>query len=222
MSDGNQAVIDAFLTEATRRLNCKATKDQLVQIADAIKTHGNHFSIWQSAVEEAHVTKTRNNRQKGDLSQAISRYLDLCDKHIRYECPKCEGSGFLSVILIHGIYHTKDKTYIYDPYKVKQTFLIKMAEAGIPFEPEWTFVPCRCKNGDKKNKRHDQAWLSDRNRREAYDRCFVKGSDDAAEYWADAHRDAIYRLKQGEPFRVIHWQETETFKQLFGDKEKVS
>jgi hypothetical protein len=195
-------VLNEFLTKAKRKIKCIPSEAEKEDLKDVIRIEGAHPAIWDTACEQIEVNLNRNSKlSKEKLQNVIIAYRDLCDRNVLADCPYCQKSGYLSVILLR----CGRKVYVYDPDNMNtKANLMNHYMAGKPITGEWSFQPCTCKNGDKRNKKSSQYWNTDNNRRLCRDRCF---RGEQAEFYLNEHLNMINAIASGRTYTMKNPEE---------------
>lgn len=167
--------LKALCDKITVKLGIKIQKVELNDITMEIKHFGHHVDLWDEALIKIKDSEKYANRRPS-VTSLLAVYKDLCDKHVTTECLFCRSTGYLEVITLSGLYKGQKKTWIFNPdTKANQgniKWLKQRAESGQRFIAENKVLPCVCENGEKRNQRGSQEWLTKEQRARARDRAF--------------------------------------------------
>lgn len=169
--------IEALLQTTSTALGINVNQVDAANVAEVLKIRGMHKRHWNAAIDKTAYEMQPPRRLRASVQKVLDIYEDLCDKHVKVDCPFCIQSGFVDIVIIEGKHQGREKTFIFDHTdqgKHKHVaFCKKKALEGSPFIPRQMYVPCTCENGDLKNIRmKEYDWLKPSARQWAVDRRF--------------------------------------------------
>ncbi len=198
-----QKAVNAFVI-AAKRINYNPKDEEKKDILAAIMAAGKNFPAWEASIEKHRDSMQKSNRKFANIHEIIDHYRDICESTSRVECEKCKKSGWVSVILLFGKFEDYLRVYVYDPNRLNREKTYR-AVWKLQLEAEHRFMPCSCKNGDLRNKKHGGEWLEPKFRRLIESRHFKENGD--KDYWIEEHLRMLNCFRLGKPYQVRNPQE---------------